>query len=64
MISITGRKFDGQLCLNLTGEREDSPRIVETGILDVNESGEHLLENTVPRTEDGTSVVLDRLLPE
>ncbi len=25
---------------------------------------EHLLENTVPRTEDGTSVVLDRLLPD
>ncbi len=63
-ISVAGGKVDGQLCLTLTGEREEGPRIVETGILDVDESDEHLLENTVPRTEDGTSVVLDRLLPE
>ncbi|KAA9396239.1 hypothetical protein Har1130_19040 [Haloarcula sp. CBA1130] len=63
-ISVVGGKVDGQLCLTLTGEREDGPRIVETGILDVDETDEHLLENTVPRTEDGTSVVLDRLLPE
>jgi hypothetical protein len=63
-ISIAGGKVDGQLCLTLTGEREDGPRIVETGILDVDESDEHLLENIVPRTEDGTSVVIDRLLPE
>lgn len=64
MISITGRKFDGQLCLNLTGEREDSPRVVETGILDLDESDEKLLENTVPRTDDGMNVGPDRLLPE
>ncbi|WP_058991363.1 hypothetical protein [Haloarcula sp. CBA1127] len=63
-ISVAGGKVDGQLCLTLTGEREDGPRIVETGILDVDERDEHLLENTVPRTEDGTSIVLDRLLPE
>jgi len=63
-ISIAGGKVDGQLCLTLTGEREDGPRIVETGVLDVDESDEHRLENTVPRTKDGTSVVLDRLLPE
>ena len=63
-ISVVGGKVDGQLCLTLTGEREDGPRIVETGILDVDENDEHLLENTVPRTEDGTSVVLDRLLPD
>ncbi|MFU1782891.1 hypothetical protein ACM16X_16030 [Haloarcula japonica] len=63
-ISVAGGQVDGQLCLTLTGEREDGPRLVETGILDVEESDEHLLENTVPRTEDGTSVVLDRLLPE
>ena len=63
-ISAVGGKVDGQLCLTLTGEREDGPRIVETGILDVDENDEHLLENTVPRTEDGTSVVLDRLLPD
>jgi hypothetical protein len=63
-ISVAGGKVDGQLCLTLTGEREDGPRIVETGILDVDETDEHLLENTVPRTENGVSVVLDRLLPE
>ena len=63
-ISAAGGKVDGQLCLTLTGEREDGPRIVETGILDVDETDEHLLENTVPRTENGVSVVLDRLLPE
>jgi len=63
-ISVVGGKVDGQLCLTLTGEREDGPRIVETGILDVDETDEHLLENTVPRTEDGTSVVLDHLLSE
>ena len=63
-ISVAGGKVDGQLCLTLTGEREDGPRIVETGILDVDESDEHLLENPVPRTDEGTSVVLDRLLPE
>jgi hypothetical protein len=63
-ISVAGGQVDGKLCLTLTGEREDGPRIVETGILNVDESDEHLLENTVPRTEDGTSVVLDRLLPE
>ncbi|WP_367175661.1 hypothetical protein [Haloarcula rubripromontorii] len=63
-ISVAGGKVDGQLCLTLTGEREDGPRIVETGILDVDESDGHLLENTVPRTEDGTSVVLDYLLSE
>ena len=62
-ISVVGGKVGGQLCLTLTGEREDVPRIVEPGILDVDENDEHLLENTVPRTEDGTSVVLDRLLP-
>ncbi|GGM53263.1 hypothetical protein [Haloarcula argentinensis] len=63
-ISIAGGKVDGQLCLTLTGEREDGPRIVETGILDIDESDEHLLENTVPRTEARTSIVIDRLLPE
>ncbi|WP_058992438.1 hypothetical protein [Haloarcula sp. CBA1127] len=63
-ISVAGGKVDGQLCLTLTGEREDGPRIIETGVLNVDESDEHRLENTVPRTEDGTSVVLDRLLPE
>ena len=63
-ISVVGGKVDGQLCLTLTGEREDSPRIVETGILDVDKSDENLLENTVPRTEDGTSIALDWLLPE
>jgi len=63
-ISVVGGKVDGQLCLTLTAEREDSPRIVETGILDVDERDENLLKNTVPRTEDGTSVVLDRLLTD
>ncbi|MDQ2074991.1 hypothetical protein RBH20_20945 [Haloarcula sp. H-GB4] len=63
-ISVAGGKVDGQLCLTLTGEREDGPRIVETGVLDVDESDEHLLENTVPRTEDGTSVVLAHLLSD
>ncbi|WP_146418400.1 hypothetical protein [Haloarcula hispanica] len=62
-ISVVGGKVDGQLCLTLTAEREDSPRLVETGILDVDENDENVLENAVPRTEDGTSVVLDRLLP-
>lgn len=64
VISVAGGKVDNQLCLTLTGERADDPRIVETGILDVDERDEHLLENTVPRTGDGTSVVLDQLLPE
>lgn len=63
-ISVAGGKVDGQLCLTLIGERGDGPYIVETGILDVDESDEHLLENTVPRIDDGTSVVLYRLLPE
>ncbi|RLM95242.1 hypothetical protein [Haloarcula sp. Atlit-7R] len=63
-ISVVEGKVDGLLCLTLTGEREDGPRIVETGILDVDENDEHLLENTVSRTENGTSVVLDRLLPD
>ncbi|WP_371727251.1 hypothetical protein [Haloarcula sp. CBA1122] len=62
-ISAAGGKVDGQLCLTLSAEREDGHRLVEPGILDVDENDEHLLENTVPRTEDGTSVVLDRLLP-
>jgi hypothetical protein len=60
--SVAGVKVDGQLCLTLTAEQEDGPRLVEPGILDVDENDEHLPENTVPRTEDGTSVVLDRLL--
>ncbi|WP_058997983.1 hypothetical protein [Haloarcula sp. CBA1127] len=34
-ISVVGGKVDGQLCLTLTGEREDGPRLVEPGILDV-----------------------------
>ncbi|AJF28090.1 hypothetical protein SG26_20250 (plasmid) [Haloarcula sp. CBA1115] len=63
-ISVVGGKVDGQLCLTLSGEREDGPRIVETGVLDVDESDEHLLENTVPRTEDGMSVVLAHLLSD
>ncbi|EMA14209.1 hypothetical protein [Haloarcula amylolytica] len=63
-ISVVGGKVDGQLCLTLTGEREDGPRIIEPGILDIDERDENLLENTVPRAEDGTSVVLDRLLPD
>ncbi|WP_424005566.1 hypothetical protein ACOZ4I_19505 (plasmid) [Haloarcula salina] len=63
-ISAVGGKVDGQLCPTLTAEREDGPRIVETGILDVDENDEHLVENTVPRTEDGTNVVLDRLLTD
>jgi hypothetical protein len=63
-VAVAGGKVDGQLCLTLTAEREDGPRIVKTGIFDVDERDEHLLENTVPRTEDGTSIVLDRLLPD
>ena len=63
-ISVAGGKADGQLCLTLSGEREGGHRIIETGVLDVDESDEHRLENTVPRSNDGTSVVLDRLLPE
>ncbi|AEM58706.1 hypothetical protein HISP_15955 [Haloarcula hispanica N601] len=62
-ISVVGGKVDGQLCLTLTAEREDGPRLVEPGILDVDENDENVLENAVPWTEDGTSVVLDRLLP-
>jgi len=34
-ISVVGGKVDGQLCLTLTAEREDGPRLVETGILDI-----------------------------
>jgi len=42
-ISVAGGKVDGQLCLTLTGEREDGPRIIETGVLNVDESDEHRL---------------------
>jgi len=63
-IAVAGGKVDGQLCLTLTGEREDGPRVVRTGILDVDETDEDLLANNVPRTDDGTSVVLDLLRPD
>ncbi|WP_434531053.1 hypothetical protein ACODNH_05420 [Haloarcula sp. NS06] len=62
-IAVVGGKVDGQLCFTLTGEREDGPRVVRTGILDVDESDAHLLANSVPRTNDGTSVVLANLRP-
>ena len=57
-------QVDGQLCLTLTGEREDGPRVVRTGILDVAEDDEGLLEGAVPRTDDGASVVLKQLLSD
>ena len=63
-IAAVGGKVDGQLCLTLTGKREDGPRIVRTGILDVDEADEDLLANNVPRTDEGTSVVLDNLRPD
>ncbi len=63
-IAAVGGQVDGQLCLTLTGEREDGPRVVRTGILDVDEDDESLLEGAVPRTDDGTSVVLKQLLSD
>lgn len=63
-IAVAGGKVDGQLCLTLTGERDDGPRVVRTGILDVDENDEDLLEGAVPRTANGTSVVLKQLLSE
>ncbi|WP_345432292.1 hypothetical protein [Haloarcula japonica] len=47
-VSVGGGKVDGQLCLILIGEREDGPRIIETGVLDVEERNQHLMEDTVP----------------
>ena len=62
-IAVAGGKVDGQLCLTLTGERKDGPRVVETGILDINPTDEEFLENSVPRTDDGTSLIVDNLRP-
>jgi hypothetical protein len=39
-ISVASRKVDDQLCLTPTGEREDSPQIVETGIFAVDKTEE------------------------
>ncbi|GGK74456.1 hypothetical protein [Haloarcula sebkhae] len=63
-IAVAGGKVDGQLCLTLTGEREDGPRVVRTGILDVDEDDEATLANSVPRTDDGTSLILETLRPD
>ena len=62
-IAVAGGKVDGQLCLTLTGERKDGPRVVETGILDIDPTDEEFLENSVPRTDDGTSLIVDNLRP-
>jgi hypothetical protein len=46
------------LQLTLTGEREGRPNQVETGILDVAQRHEPLLNSSIPRTDNGTSLPL------
>lgn len=59
---VTG-KTDDHLTLTLIGHREDAPNVIEPGILDVDETDEPLLADDIPRTDDGTSWVIDRLRP-
>lgn len=63
-VAVAGGKVDGELCFTLTGEREDGPHVVETGILDVDPADEAALANSVPRTDDGTSLILENLRPD
>lgn len=63
-MAVAGGKIDGQLCLTLTGERKDGPHVVKTGILDIDPTDEKFLENSVPRTDDGTSLIVDNLRPD
>ncbi|MBX0325795.1 hypothetical protein EGH21_22515 [Halomicroarcula sp. F13] len=60
-IEVVTGKTDDHLTLTLIGHREDAPNVLETGILDVDREDESLLANDIPRTDDGTSWVIDRL---
>ena len=46
------------LHLSLIGHRPDRPNQVEANILDIAERHEPLLDSTVPRTDNGTSLPL------
>jgi hypothetical protein len=46
------------------GEREDQPNQIVTGVLDVAERHEPLLDTPVPRTDDGTSLPLTMADPD
>ncbi|GGO03851.1 hypothetical protein [Haloarcula pellucida] len=57
---VTG-KTDGHLTLTLIGHRDDAPNVIEPGILDVDGADEERLSGDIPRTDDGTSWLIDRL---
>lgn len=55
-VAVAGAPGEGGLTLTLIGIREDRPNQVETGVLDVADRHEPLLDADVPKTEDGRSV--------
>ena len=61
-VSVAGGMVDGQLTLTLIGARDDGQHVIEAGVLDVDKDDEQLIENEVPRTDNGESLVLRRLL--
>jgi len=61
-IEVAGGQVDGELSLTLIGKQEDQHHVIKTGVLDVDPADEEYLENPVPRTADGTSTVLERLI--
>jgi len=61
-IHLVGGKHGESFCYTLLGIREDRLNKVLTDVFDVAESDEELLEDAVPRTDDGTSVAIDRLV--
>jgi len=63
-ICVAGGKVDNELCLTLIATPDEEDHVVKTGILDVDKADEQLLQNDVPRNDDGTSIVLDQLLPD
>ncbi|SDG23871.1 hypothetical protein [Halorientalis regularis] len=55
-LTLAGAPHEDGLLFTLTGTRDDQPNQVETGILDIAERHEPLLDTPVPRNECGTSV--------
>lgn len=55
-LTVAGAPGEDGLLFTLIGKREEQPNQVEAGILDIAERHEPLLDSSVPRSEDGTSL--------
>ena len=64
LMIVGGKTPDGAFAYTVIGERDGEPNYVEPGILDVKPEDESHFDNSVPRTDDGVSVALDRLRPD